>query len=71
MSIGRYLRKSYEITGWADTENGVVYCENCLLDGDKEKLTPIFLGDEADFPGHACDNCHEHIEAQLINYDED
>ncbi len=78
MSVGRFLRKTYEITGYADTENCVVYCLSCmeqddLLPGEdrESKFTPIFLGDEWDFPGPSCDNCHEHIDAQLIKYEED
>ncbi len=78
MSVGRFLRKTYEINGYADTENGVVYCLKCvreigedLLEGaignPEEKFTPIFLGDEWDSPGPSCDNCQEPIEAQLIN----
>lgn len=76
MSAGRFLRKTYEITGYANTEDGYCLCEDCA-DGyhtdypDKPKLTPIFLGDEWDFPGPCCDWCHDHIDAQLINYDED
>ncbi len=72
-----HLRKSYEITGYADTENCVVYCPNCMEQEDllqaeepDSKYTPIFLGDEWDFPGPCCDNCHEQIEAQLIDYDD-
>lgn len=74
MSIGRFLRKTYEITGYADTENGCVYCLECAENNPKEpeqeELHPIFLGDEWDFPGPCCDNCHEPIEATLIKYDD-
>jgi len=73
-----YLRKSYEITGYADTENGVAYCLNCMKDykpAEKEledtngNFTPIFLGDQWDAPGPACNNCHELIEINPIEYD--
>ena len=57
-----HLRKSYEITGYADTENGCTYCLDCVDEEDKEKFTPIFLGDEWGAPGPACDNCFELIE---------
>ena len=65
-----YHRKSYEITGYADTENGCAYCLNCIEEGDKEKFTPIFLGDEWDAPGPACDNCFKLIEITPIHYEE-
>lgn len=73
------LRKSYEITGYADTENGVVYCLNCMedyepaekiLDDTEGNYTPIFLGDEWDAPGPACDNCHTLIEIDPIPHKE-
>ena len=62
------LRKSSEITGYADTVNGVAYCLNCLEEGDKEKFTPIFLGDEWDSPGPVCNHCFELIEVNTIDY---
>ncbi len=74
-----YLRKTYEITGYADTENGEVYCLNCMKNYEPdeeakinpgENYSPIFLGDECDAPGHSCNNCHEHIDTQLIDYDD-
>jgi len=61
-----HFRKVFEITGYADTENGCAYCLECVNEEDKEKLTPIFLGDEWDDPGPACDNCHELIEITPI-----
>ena len=75
------LRKSYEITGYADTENGVAYCLNCvdvkgedLLEGamgtPEDKFDPIFLGDEWDAPGPACNNCFKLIEITPIHYEE-
>lgn len=65
-----YLRKSYEITGYADTENGCCYCLNCVDEEDREKFTPIFLGDEWDAPGPCCDKCFDPIEVDLIHYEE-
>ena len=75
-----YNRKVYEITGYADTENGVAYCLNCMKDYEPdeegkvdpaENYTPIFLGDEWDAPGPACNNCHELIEINPIHYKEE
>ncbi len=72
-----HLRKTTEITGYADTENGVVYCLDCMTDWEgndeakvysEEKYTPIFLGDEWDAPGPVCDNCFELIETNIIYY---
>jgi len=70
------LRKSHEITGYADTENGVVYCLKCMesdyeipeevLSDPEGNYTPIFLGDEWDAPGPSCDNCHALIEINPI-----
>lgn len=68
-----HLRKTYEVTGYADTENGVTYCLDCmeqddLLEAEKpdSKYSPIFLGDEWDAPGPSCDNCHTLIEINPI-----
>jgi hypothetical protein len=51
--------KSTDIVGYADTENGVCYCLDCIEEGDDEKFTPIFLdevlGDPAWKP--CCDEC--------------
>jgi len=76
-----HLRKTYEITGYADTENGVAYCLNCYkewkeqqacgLQPHNQELTPIFLGDEWDEPGPTCDNCFELIEITPIHYKEE
>ena len=65
-----HLRKSYEITGYADTVNGCAYCLYCVDEGDKELFTPIFLGDEWDAPGPSCDSCLELIEITPIIYKE-
>ena len=66
-------RKTYEITGYADTENGVAYCLNCitkddLLEAEKpeSRFMPICLGDEWDAPGPSCDNCFQLIEITPI-----
>ena len=71
--MSRYLRKTYEITGYADTENGVAYCLNCMKDYEPaldqrtdKSFTPICLGDEWDAPGPACDNCFKLIEITPI-----
>ncbi len=73
-----HLRKTTEITGYADTENGVVYCLDCRkewkeqqacgLQPHNDELTPIFLGDEWDAPGPVCDICFELIETNIIYY---
>ncbi len=65
-----HLRKSYEITGYADVVNGVTYCLNCIDEKDSEILTPIFLGDEWDAPGPVCNNCYELIDISPIYYTE-
>ena len=50
--------KSYDVVGYADTENGAAYCVDC---GDEETMEPIFAGSEWDsYP--VCDNCGETIE---------
>ena len=71
-------RKVYEITGYADTENGCAYCLDCMGEAElleaekcKGKWYPICLGDEWDAPGPSCDNCHALIEINPIHYKED
>lgn len=51
--------KAWEIVGYADTENGAVYCLDCARSHPPDQLsayTPIFASSE-DWELNTCDDC--------------
>ena len=57
-----YLRKSYEVTGYA--YEGDTFCTECIEDKEKEECHPIFLGDEWDYQPSCF--CGELIDVNVI-----
>lgn len=53
--------KSYDVVGYADTENGYCICLDCVTNEEKELFAAIFHDSEWDtYP--SCDRCLEAIE---------
>jgi len=60
-----FLRKSYEIVGYANTEDGYYICLSCIEEDEKENFKPLFLSDEYDYIP-SCDRCFSCIEGNII-----
>ena len=53
--------KSFDVVGYANTEDGYCICLDCINEDDKERFQPIFADSEWDsYP--TCDVCLETIE---------
>lgn len=61
--------KTYEVVGYA--LDGDVYCPDCIEDEEREEASPVFAGDEWEFPPPCCGNCGEVIECSLIENPDD
>lgn len=52
---------SYDVLGYANTEDGYCICLDCITEAEKETFYPIFADSEWDcYP--SCDRCFEAIE---------
>jgi len=52
--------RSYDVVGYANTEEGYCICLDCINEADKDKFAPIFADSEWDYCP-SCDVCHEAI----------